>query len=190
MFEVLVALESANQGSFFAYEPIEWFVHRDVASTGDYITFTTERNRTISISAKHLLPTAECSMMKNAAEFTDLVEASQFAYKVKVGSCAIVQQGAQWTAERIVKITHERKVGIMSPITRSGTLVVDGIVVSTFSTVESHTFQREVFKRFFIYRNLYRSFVTSIVGAWNTASMQEHLPVVVKAGISIASSIF
>ncbi|VDO19058.1 unnamed protein product [Heligmosomoides polygyrus] len=48
-------------------------------------------------------------------------------------------------AERIVRVGRQVSEGIFSPMTADGALVVDGILSSCFSQVESHTVQKIVY---------------------------------------------
>lgn len=48
--------------------------------------------------------------------------------------------------DKIRKISVETKRGIFSPITSSGTIIVNGIHASCYSTVENHLLQHSVHK--------------------------------------------
>jgi hypothetical protein len=57
---------------------------------------------------------------------------------------------------RIVRVEHDRwSRGIYSPVTRTGTLLVDGVYTSVYSSVESHTLQHTLFT---VYAHVHRMF--------------------------------
>ncbi|KAK6015355.1 hint module [Ostertagia ostertagi] len=66
--------------------------------------------------------------------------------KATVGECVLsVTNSGEVVAERIVKIGRQVSAGIYSPMTVDGALVVNGVLSSCFSQVESHTVQKIVF---------------------------------------------
>merc|ERR1712087_4315 len=62
------------------------------------------------------------------------------AQELKIGDCVLAltnMSGAtetlHYAASEVTRITEEDKVGRFSPLTKSGTLVVDGVVVTSYT---------------------------------------------------------
>uniref|UniRef100_A0A158P5X1 HintC domain-containing protein n=1 Tax=Angiostrongylus cantonensis TaxID=6313 RepID=A0A158P5X1_ANGCA len=89
--------------------------------------------------------------LANADGVEQWLRASRFADKVSVGDCVMtVGDNGKMFTERIIKVGRQISEGIYSPMTVTGSLLVDDVLSSCFSQVESHTVQKIVFD-FFVY---------------------------------------
>ncbi|KAE9418396.1 hypothetical protein Angca_004156 [Angiostrongylus cantonensis] len=137
------------------YERVEMFYHREPETRTQFVVLITESMKRLALTPLHLLPFGECESMKRALANADGVEqwlrASRFADKVSVGDCVMtVGDNGKMFTERIIKVGRQISEGIYSPMTVTGSLLVDDVLSSCFSQVESHTVQKIVFD-FFVY---------------------------------------
>ncbi|VDP34419.1 unnamed protein product [Soboliphyme baturini] len=129
--------------NWFGYEPVESFLHRDASKVADFVNLYLEHNRTLSLTVNHLLPVVPCDYWwLHPWTLDEAVYQSRFAKRVRVGEClaTVTDDGLIQTAQ-ILNITYERKTGVYSPLTQSGTIVVNDVVVSCYSSIENHRVQ-------------------------------------------------
>jgi len=126
------------------YEPVEWLYHRDPNAEADFITVTTKSQRTLRLSANHLIPIVPCSNIELKKQgVTHLADAqSYFARRLRVGNCIAALIDNEFVADQVINIVQERKRGIYSPITNQGTIIVNDVYVSCYSSVENHLAQK------------------------------------------------
>ncbi|KJH45671.1 hint module [Dictyocaulus viviparus] len=129
------------------YERVEMFYHREPETRANFVVLMTESKKRIALTPLHLLPFGDCESMRRSVENADgieqLLRSSRFADRAKVGDCLMtVDDNGRMTIERIVKIGRQISEGIYSPMTVTGSLLVDGVLSSCFSQVESHTVQK------------------------------------------------
>jgi len=89
--------------------------------SGAYLTIHTEDGNKVSISGTHV-------MFVN--DFEDVL-----AEDVSIGDFAIVEHGDYVNKSRVVKIEAEEQEGAYVPLTEQGTLLVDGVLCSSFANV-------------------------------------------------------
>jgi len=145
------------------YEPIEWLYHRDPEAVADFVTVTTKSQRTLQLSANHLIPFVPCS--NNTLESMDVNSLADsqsfFARRLRVGNCLATVIDNRFIADQIVDIKRESKRGIYSPITSRGTIIVNDMYVSCYSSVENHLIQKTVHAALINARRL-------VSAAWNS----------------------
>ncbi|KJH45672.1 hint module, partial [Dictyocaulus viviparus] len=129
------------------YERVEMFYHREPETRAKFVVLMTESKKRIALTAFHLLPFGECESMRRSLRNDNGIEewlrSSRFADKAEVGDCLMtIDDNGRMTIERIVKIGRQISEGIYSPMTVTGSLLVDGVLSSCFSQVESHTVQK------------------------------------------------
>ncbi|EPB70467.1 hint module [Ancylostoma ceylanicum] len=123
------------------------FYHREPETRAQFVVLITESKKRLAMTPLHLLPFGECDAMKRTLSSSDGVEkslrASRFADNAAVGDCVMtVDEKGQVAVEKIVKVGRQISTGIYSPMTVDGALVVNGVLSSCFSQVESHTVQK------------------------------------------------
>ncbi|VDM57768.1 unnamed protein product [Angiostrongylus costaricensis] len=123
------------------------FYHREPEKRTQFVVLITESMKRLALTPLHLLPFGECESMKRALANADGVEqwlrASRFADKASVGDCVMtVGENGKMITERIIKVGRQISEGIYSPMTVTGSLLVDDVLSSCFSQVESHTVQK------------------------------------------------
>lgn len=120
----------------------------------EFVSITTaDTNRTLYISKNHLIPLLDCDEVASfeSKQLEALVYTkSRFAHRATPGMCvAVLQDDNQLKVEKIAAVGRQYKTGIYSPITPQGTLVVDGVYVSCYATMENH-FAQYMLHLFFV----------------------------------------
>ena len=113
-----------------AYESVYAFGHKDANSTTDFLRiFTDGYLHPLEVTAKHLV-------FVNSTGGFSLVPAED----IKEGDFLRSTEGR---ATRVIDIRHIKRNGLYAPFTTDGTLVVDGIVASSYMSlkaIEYHKF--------------------------------------------------
>jgi hypothetical protein len=115
-----------------AYSPIFLWGHRTAAAEGEFCKLTTASGQSVMMTAGHYLYVSESS----EAPITAATTVS--AGLAKVGEYAWTVEGSTATASRIVAIEKVVDTGLYTPITLTGSIVVDGIYASSYA--EEHIF--------------------------------------------------
>lgn len=133
------------------YSEVIAFLHRQEVAIADYLSIVTDNGRTLRVSKKHLV-------FKIDNETNKIHEV--FASDLKVGDTL---QTARETSEtsRITMITMATQDGIYAPLTRYGTMIVDGVLVSCYAHWDSHTIAHIIMSPLRLWTDL-TSFVTSL----------------------------
>ncbi|CAM1304947.1 SHH (predicted) [Pycnogonum litorale] len=112
------------------------FLDRRTNVQAAYIHITTASNESLSISRRHLL-----FVKKTNSTESDLVPI--FAGDVRIGDEVIVPQevhdeGLKTISVKIIKINVNIMEGAFVPVTESGTLLVDDVLVSCYATIDHY----------------------------------------------------
>ncbi|CAI5441400.1 unnamed protein product [Caenorhabditis angaria] len=145
-----------SAGNVLKYERVEMFYHREAETRANFVVLYTESGRKLSLTGRHLLPAAECRVIRDyisAADGIDIaMRESKYAEKARRGECvlSVDPYSGNVIADKIVRIGRKSSKGIYSPMTVEGSLVADGILSSCFSHLESHTVHKVVFDFLFM----------------------------------------
>jgi len=96
------------------------FLFKEYGS-GNYLTIHTEDGNKVSLSGTHVI------FINNHEDV--------LAEDVNIGDSVIVQDGDYVNKSRVVKIEAEKLDGAYVPLTEHGTLLVDGVLCSSFANV-------------------------------------------------------
>merc|ERR1719309_1532478 len=89
--------------------------------SGAYLTIHTEDGNKVSLSGTHVM------FVNN---YEDVM-----AENVNIGDMVIIKDGNNVTKSRVVKIEAEEQEGAYVPLTEQGTLLVDGVLASSYTNV-------------------------------------------------------
>lgn len=138
-------------GNQFAFQPVTWFLHLDHEVEAEFIELKTA-HQTLSLTRHHLVPVVSCDLDLAALGdegVSTLMSAAVFAERAAPGQCLIRVDGNQMQLEPILGVASVRKQGIYSPMTASGSLVVEGVQASCYSnSLETHTLQHTFYTAF------------------------------------------
>ncbi|CDW52615.1 Hint module family protein [Trichuris trichiura] len=128
----------------YKMQMVDTMIHRNPSVETDFIVLTTQSNRSLTLTPEHLIPLMHCNDKTISLDNLELLASrwSQFASKATTEHCVIVLDAqAGVLLDRITTVGRVRKRGVFSPVTSQGTLVVNDVFVSCFSTLENHNFQ-------------------------------------------------
>ncbi|TMS35043.1 hypothetical protein L596_002522 [Steinernema carpocapsae] len=142
------------------YERVEMFYHRSPKTVMKFITIETVSGKRLSLTELHLLPFGKCSDLLseelNIEHVEDVMRKSRFAYKAKEGDCVVtIDESNTLKVEEIRRTGRKYSKGIYSPMTVEGALIVNDMLASCFSQLESHAVQKIVFDFLLIVRNTF-----------------------------------
>ncbi|XP_059417610.1 indian hedgehog B protein-like [Carassius carassius] len=131
--KVLASSESDGSG-LLIYSEVIAFLDRDPFAEKQFYAIETDSGAKLSLTAAHLLFVSEgnCSGPVANAELK-----SVFASDVLPGQCVVSTRGAeqQGHLSRVSRIQIQEDKGVFAPLTRHGTVVVNGIVSSCYAAV-------------------------------------------------------
>ncbi|XP_052461339.1 indian hedgehog B protein [Carassius gibelio] len=134
--KVLASSESDGNG-LLIYSEVIAFLDRDPFAEKQFYAIETDSGAKLSLTAAHLLFVSEgnCSGPVANAELK-----SVFASDVQPGQCVVSTRGAeqQGYLSRVTRIRIQEDKGVFAPLTRHGTVVVNGIVSSCYAAVDQN----------------------------------------------------
>ncbi|VDM99541.1 unnamed protein product, partial [Onchocerca ochengi] len=149
------------------YERVEMFYHREPETRAKFVVLETESGRKLSLTELHLLPLGDCEQMHESTTNADIIDQwlrkSKFAYKARMGDCVFtITSNHKLQVDRIVKVGRQYLKGVYSPMTVEGSIVVDGVLASCFSQVESHFAQKLVYDFLVFLRRIFGRLMQSL----------------------------
>lgn len=128
-------LEVMTSGGQFS--PVAFWLHAEPQMEAEFIRLSTEEGNSLSLTAGHLVFKTECDRLQRQAVRAE---------KVLPGDCLMVDTGAgQLRPAKVSTVEKFQSIGIFSPVTASGDLLVDNILASCYSEVESTRLQSLMF---------------------------------------------
>ena len=107
------------------------FIHRDPDHVGRYCTVTTEDGVNIAMSESHLI-----FKMNTKTSSVESIHVS----RIEIGDFIFVQapDGHKLRAVKVVGVSVAFFKGAFAPVTKEGTMIVDGVLVSCYSDINDH----------------------------------------------------
>ena len=100
------------------FEPVYFFGHADGAATRAYVMLHLQKhNKTVRVAGDHFVPLGKGRTHK-------------YADAVEIGARAVAWDGVELFADLVDDKAYEDRAGFYEPYTRSGFLVVDGVLSS------------------------------------------------------------
>jgi len=133
-----VAPDALQIRSSDGFSKFQSWIHYDPAQVAEFVDLTTESGHKLSLTENHLIYAVDC----DGGSPRSPVMAGQ----LEVGKCVLVQGAdGELMTTPVVSIEKTTKTGIYSPLTASGSIVVDGVLASCYSSVESEGLQKFMF---------------------------------------------
>ncbi|KAF2893409.1 hypothetical protein ILUMI_12764 [Ignelater luminosus] len=131
--ERVLAVETSTNR--LVYSEVLMFLDWDPLQRRDFLKFDLASGKTITLTATHLLVTRN----RNISEIV-------FAKTLTIGNSVIVYNtdGNQFE-DTIVKVTRVIRTGVFAPLTSTGTIIVNDVLVSCYAIVNSHSLAHWVF---------------------------------------------
>lgn len=138
--ERVLALADNDSGGELAYTEVLTFLDRDPATWRLFYSLHTEAGPRLTLTAAHLVFVSEgnCS---EGAEPDRAALRTVYAGDARPGQCVLVSGGRAGAGARLSLITRvrvQKGQGAFAPLTQQGSLVVDGVLASSYAVLEQH----------------------------------------------------
>lgn len=120
-----------------AFSSVRYWLHARPNLSMKFFTLSTESGHKLAITAEHLIYETDCQGNGGQAIFAE---------KVQLGRCLYVNENGQLKESRIVQKEEEKMTGIYAPITTAGSIVVNDVLASCYTTYENEPLQKQVFQ--------------------------------------------
>ncbi|XP_038158246.1 indian hedgehog B protein-like [Cyprinodon tularosa] len=136
-------LAAAGSDGDLIFSEVLTFLDRDPTPLRLFIALQTEAGAQISLTAAHLIFVSE-----NCSEGTAPAPGAlrtEYASAVQPGQCVLVSDGGPGRLSRIGRVSVRVSRGAFAPLTRHGTIVVDGVMASCYAVVDHHWLAHRAF---------------------------------------------
>ena len=128
------------------YSKFITYLHRDDNVLSDFILITTNQSKTLRISEKHLI-----AKMSSNKKFEFVL-----AKNLNLNDVLVINDAENIIYEKIIKIENNvEETGVFAPLTESGTMLVDEILVSCYANTYKQDLAHFVFKFYIYAKELY-----------------------------------
>ncbi|KAL4228656.1 hypothetical protein ACF0H5_011701 [Mactra antiquata] len=138
------------------YSEVITFMDRDDLGYGVFYTLSTDSGKEITLTAKHLLYVVK----QNSSFDLNNIEAI-FAETVTVGQHLLLNNKGRVIPSVVTKITVETKRGVYAPLTKHGTIVVNGVIASCYAYINNLFIAHTVFAPMRVYHDISQYFTMS-----------------------------
>ncbi|KAM4560440.1 indian hedgehog B protein-like [Odontesthes bonariensis] len=135
--ERVLASAGSDGGGRLVFSEVLTFLDRDPTTRRLFYTLQTEAGARLSLTAAHLVFVSEGNCSEGAEPAPGALR-TVYASRAEPGQCLLVSEGAVGRLSRISRVGVHVRRGAFAPLTRRGTLVVDGVVASCYAVVEQH----------------------------------------------------
>ncbi|XP_062871103.1 desert hedgehog protein [Trichomycterus rosablanca] len=126
---VLALSESGNM----IFSRVLLFIHLDSKRRFDFLILSTEDGQQLALTANHLIFMA-ASYKLNHHEYS-----ACFASRVRRGAYVLISgKDGRTHPSKIVSVMQEERIGVYAPLTEHGNLFVDGVLASSYASIEDH----------------------------------------------------
>uniref|UniRef100_A0A3B1JQ04 Hedgehog protein n=1 Tax=Astyanax mexicanus TaxID=7994 RepID=A0A3B1JQ04_ASTMX len=126
----VLALSEAGE---MVFSRVLLFLHLDISRRSTFLILSTEDGKELALTPNHLIFVAQ-----NHEYYQDEYHA-RFASRVRRGDCVLVSgKDGEVHLSKIVSISLEKRTGVYAPLTEHGNLFVDGVLASSYASVEDH----------------------------------------------------
>lgn len=105
------------------------FLHKEIDTEAQFFNLETNGGNNVKLSARHLI-----FRKKTNTSSISVV----FASEINIGDLLYTSNGSVPSYEAVTRITMTTEIGVYAPLTRQGTLLVDGVLVSCYAHCPSH----------------------------------------------------
>jgi len=126
-----------NDDGQLEYSSVRYWLHAQPTIDMKFITLRTESGHRLSITGDHLIYETDCRGGAGRAIF---------AKNVQLDRCLYVNEEGKLSESRIVEKGQEKMTGIFSPITTTGSIVVNDVLASCYNYYENESLQKFVYQ--------------------------------------------
>lgn len=145
-----------NDDGALEYSSVRYWLHAKADVSMKFLTLMTESGHKLAITGDHLIYETDCQGNQGRAIF---------AKNVQEGRCLFVKEGEQLKETRVVKKDRADMKGIYSPITTTGSIVVNDVLASCYNYYENESLQKLVYQ--------YVIGVQDVLAGWMPASLYQ-----------------
>ncbi|XP_066527177.1 desert hedgehog protein [Hoplias malabaricus] len=114
------------------YSRVLLFLHQDRNSRSTFLTLSTEDGQELALTPNHLIFVAQNHKLHREYQ-------AIFANRVRRGDYVLVYgQDGGVRSSKVVSILPEERTGFYAPLTEHGNLFVDGVLASSYASIEDH----------------------------------------------------
>lgn len=135
----------------FTYSEVILFLDRDPKQQREFLHLRTASGRTLTVTPSHLLMVAT-----NASDIYRLQVV--FADRVRRGDHILIHNRLEPEIDTVISTEAILKRGVYAPLTREGTIVVDGIVASCYAVIDRQWIAQWAYAPFRLYASFTKIF--------------------------------
>nr|XP_046198440.1 indian hedgehog B protein-like [Oncorhynchus gorbuscha] len=130
--------DGSRIGGDLVYSEFFTFLDHEPAARKQFYVLGTETGANLTLTAAHLVFVTEgnCSVGESGA-----VMRTMYASDVRPGQCVLTagrNQGLQGILSQVIWVHIQMDTGAFAPLTRHGSLVVDGVLASCYAAMDQH----------------------------------------------------
>lgn len=126
-----------NDDGQLEYSSVRYWLHAQPSVSMKFYNLRTESGHRLAITSEHLIYETDCQGNGGRAIY---------AKNVQVGRCLYVNENGDLKETRVVEKAQEQKNGIYSPITTTGSIVVNDVLASCYNYYENEPLQKLVYQ--------------------------------------------
>jgi len=143
-----------NDEGVLEYSPVRYWLHSQPQTSMKFFVLQTECGRKLSITSEHLIYETDCRGGAGRAIY---------AKNVQIGRCVYVNEENRLKETRVVEKTEARLNGIYSPITTTGSIVVNDVLASCYNYYENESLQKFVYQYMIGFQDALASFLPASI---------------------------
>jgi len=128
---------SRNEDGQLGYSSVRYWLHAQPDLSMKFLTLSTESGHRLSLTGEHLIYETDCRGNDGHAIY---------ARNVRVGRCLFVNDEGELKETRVVEKGQTKMNGIYSPITETGSIVVNDVLASCYNYYENESLQKFVYQ--------------------------------------------
>ncbi|XP_007575362.1 indian hedgehog B protein isoform X2 [Poecilia formosa] len=126
------------------FSEVMTFLDRDPDTPRLFVSLQTAAGQRLALTAAHLLFLSGRNCSEGAAPVASQLRAA-YAGTARPGQCVLVEAGGAARLSRIVGVSVATSRGAFAPLTRQGTIMVDGVAASCYAAVDGHRLAHQAF---------------------------------------------
>jgi len=119
------------------YAPVRYWLHAQPNVSAKFVNLRTESGHELSLTGEHLIYETEC----NGGAGRTI-----FAKNVRVGGCLFVMADKKLVESKVTAKSQKKLTGVYSPITSTGSIVVNDVLASCYNYYENEALQKFVYQ--------------------------------------------
>ncbi|XP_064833033.1 indian hedgehog B protein-like [Oncorhynchus masou masou] len=132
--------DGSRFGGDLVYSEFFTFLDHEPAARKQFYVLGTETGANLTLTAAHLVFVTEgnCSVGESSK---GVVMRTMYASDVRPGQCVLTagrNQGPQGNLSQVIWVHIQMDTGAFAPLTRHGSLVVDGVLASCYAAMDQH----------------------------------------------------